>query len=525
MTDEVVTGSGPGEGYVSFNGIAGITVYLIVLTFGPMFGLMWLWPSCEAPSETATSPSVLTVSSIAPSIGKMAGGEPVTIRGAGFAEGATVSFDGAAAVDVRFVSPRTLTARTPAHKAERVDVVVTNLDKKRQTLSGGFIYTDPQAVPVKLSVTSLTPTTGPLTGGQAVTISGSGFSSVTTVSFGSVPATDVVVVNDNTLTALTPVHAEGKVDVVVGNGSSATLSGSYSYTCWGAVPYRLFLMVLLAGALGGALHGLRSLFWYVGNRDLRSSWLLMYFLLPVSGAAIAVIFYLVAFAGLYTVQGTGSFLLVGLAALVGMFSPQAAEKLKKIAEGLLTNAPQGANTVAPQPAAGTTAALTVASVAPAAGSAAGGTPATITGTGFASGATVTFGGTPATNVTVPSSTSITAITPKHVVGKVDVVVTNAGGKSAALGNGYSYDAPPRPTIASLTPNSGPAAGAQSVTITGTGLTNVRSVTFGGVPAADVRPLNDTTVTLRTPPHAAGTVEIVVGDAPDSAVHPAGYTYT
>ena len=75
----------------------------------------------------------------------------------------------------------------------------------------------------------------------------------------------------------------------------------------------------------------------------------MYCLLPVSGAVIAVIFFLLAYSGLYTVQGTGSFILVGLAAMVGMFSPQATEKLKMIAEGLLTHAPQGANTVAPQP--------------------------------------------------------------------------------------------------------------------------------------------------------------------------------
>jgi hypothetical protein len=39
---------------------------------------------------------------------------------------------------------------------------------------------------------------------------------------------------------------------------------------------RLFVIVLLAGALGGMVHTLRSLYWYVGNRNLRYSWLLMY---------------------------------------------------------------------------------------------------------------------------------------------------------------------------------------------------------------------------------------------------------
>ena len=438
MTDDVVSGLGPGEKHVSVTGIFGVTAYLVVLTFVLMFGLMWLWPSCEVPTETAASPPTLTVRLITPSSGKATGGEPVTIRGAGFAEGASVNLDSEAAADVKFVSPRTLTARTPAHKAGRVDVTVINPDKKRQTLSGGFIYTDPQVVLPKPSLTSVSPTAGPLTGGQLVTISGSGFSSVTTVTFGGVPATDVVVVNDTTLTAITPAHSDGKVDVIVGNGSSATLSGAYGYTCWGAVPYRLFLMALLAGALGATLHGLRSLFWYVGNRDFRWSWLLMYYLLPVSGAAIAVIFFLLAFAGLYTAQGTANLFLVGLAALVGMFTPQAAEKLKKIAEGLLNPAPPGANTVAPQPATPTAPALTAASVFPTSGSTSGGTAVTITGTGFVSGATVTFGGVTATNVKVASSTSITAITPAHTADKVHVVVTNASGQSATLRDGYTY---------------------------------------------------------------------------------------
>ena len=212
------------------------------------------------------------------------------------------------------------------------------------------------------------------------------------MTFGGLPGTAVQVLNDTTLTASTPAHSESKVDVAVGDASSALLSGGYTYTCWGAMPYRLFTMVILAGALGGALHGLRSLFWYVGNRDLRRSWILMYFLLPLSGASIAVIFFLVASAGLYTVPGTASLVLIGLAALVGMFSAEAAEKLKKIAQGLLTSAPQGANTVVPKPG-GTlsqVSALSVTSITPTSGPTNGGTSVTIAGTGFADGVIVSL---------------------------------------------------------------------------------------------------------------------------------------
>ena len=75
---------------------------------------------------------------------------------------------------------------------------------------------------------------------------------------------------------------------------------------------------------------------------------------------------------------------------------------------------------------------TVSSISPNSGTANGGTTVTITGTGFLSGATVSLGGTAATGVTVVSSTSITATTPAHAAGAVNVVVTNTDGQSGTL---------------------------------------------------------------------------------------------
>jgi hypothetical protein len=80
---------------------------------------------------------------------------------------------------------------------------------------------------------------------------------------------------------------------------------------------------------------------------------------------------------------------------------------------------------------------TLSSVSPGSGSSAGGTGVTLTGTNFVAGATVSVGGTAATNVTVVSSTSITATTPAHAVGAVNVVVSDTGG-SATLTNGFTY---------------------------------------------------------------------------------------
>jgi hypothetical protein len=68
----------------------------------------------------------------------------------------------------------------------------------------------------------------------------------------------------------------------------------------------------------------------------------------------------------------------------------------------------------------------------------GGTVVTLRGTGFGPEATVTFGGIPASDVHVIDGTSLTAVTPAHAVGKVDVVVVTSGGWIALL-RGYSYE--------------------------------------------------------------------------------------
>src|SRR5207247_2339548 len=81
----------------------------------------------------------------------------------------------------------------------------------------------------------------------------------------------------------------------------------------------------------------------------------------------------------------------------------------------------------------------VTAIAPLSGSAAGGTLVTITGTGFAGGATVALGGIAATVITV-NATPITALTPAHAAGTVNVVVTNPDGQSATLFNGFTYSA-------------------------------------------------------------------------------------
>ena len=73
------------------------------------------------------------------------------------------------------------------------------------------------------AVTSMSPTAGPAAGGTFVTITGTGFIGETGVDFGTTAATDVTVVTDTTLTAVSPAGSDVEdVTVLSSRGTSAT---------------------------------------------------------------------------------------------------------------------------------------------------------------------------------------------------------------------------------------------------------------------------------------------------------------
>jgi hypothetical protein len=83
----------------------------------------------------------------------------------------------------------------------------------------------PLAATLRPTVTNVSPSSGPSAGGTSVTVTGTGFSSgLTSVMFGSKAATSFTVVNDTTLTAVSPAQAVSTVDLTVTttNGTSST---------------------------------------------------------------------------------------------------------------------------------------------------------------------------------------------------------------------------------------------------------------------------------------------------------------
>lgn len=158
--------------------------------------------------------------------GPTTGAPPMTIRGANFMNGTTVFFGGIAATGVVVSSPEAVTATPPAHAAGAVDVRIVTAGGAA-VAAGAYTYVAP---PVP-TVSRLVPNYGSPDGGETVTITGTGFTGATAVTFGSTAATNVTVVSDTSITVTAPAGT-GAVHVrVTGPGGiSATAADDlYNY--------------------------------------------------------------------------------------------------------------------------------------------------------------------------------------------------------------------------------------------------------------------------------------------------------
>jgi parallel beta-helix repeat protein len=168
--------------------------------------------------------------------------------------------------------------------------------------------------------------------------------------------------------------------------------------------------------------------------------------------------------------------------------------------------------------------VTIFDVAPKSGAQTGGTPVMIEGNNFTPDCTVAFDGAAASNVAFGNASLLTANTPAHKPGVVDVTATCSGTK-ATLTNGFVYTGG-SPDITSIDPASGTTAGGTTVRIGGRDLVSDCWVEFGGDLARSVQVVSATEMIATTPAHAAGAVTVKLrcngGGAAGSL--PNGFTY-
>jgi hypothetical protein len=141
----------------------------------------------------------------------------------------------------------------------------------------------------------------------------------------------------------------------------------------------------------------------------------------------------------------------------------------------------------------------------------GGSPVMVMGTNLGGATAVYFGTTPAIIQGI-SPSSVSVMLPAHAAGTVDVtVVTPAGTSPTSPADQFTYQGgvgSGGPVILTVSPKSGPTTGGLPALIYGSNLDGAIAVYFGTTAAAIVSD-NATTMEVRLPAHAAGTVDVTV----------------
>ncbi|HEX3795323.1 MAG TPA: IPT/TIG domain-containing protein [Acidimicrobiales bacterium] len=287
-------------------------------------------------------------------------------------------------------------------------------------LSGEFLVpTNPGVGAVTITyspvptVTSISPTAGPLGGGNTVTISGTNLGPATSVLFGATPATGVTC-SATSCTVTAPAGAAGTVDVTVttpGGTSATSPTDQYTYT-----PAPTVTGVSPVGdvSTGGAA-------------------------VTITGTNL----------GPTTSVQFGTTVVTGPMCNATQCEVIDPAGVPGTVVDITVTTPGGTSATNPADQftyTGGAAAPSVGGIRPNSGPTTGGTVVTITGQGFAGATEVDFGDPPATNVSC-TNTQCTATSPPDVPGTVAVTVKGPGGTSVlSPADQFTYTgvAPPPP---------------------------------------------------------------------------------
>jgi hypothetical protein len=329
------------------------------------------------------------------------------------------------------------------------------------------------------TVTGVSPTAGPAAGGNAVAITGSGFTGATSVAFGAahLGSGSFTVVDDGDITATAPAGTPGStVDVTVTAGGQTSPTSSADQYTYVAAPTVSGVTPAAGPVAGGTTVTITGT--------------------NLSGAT-----------GVSFGMTPGTITSVSATQIIAT-SPQVATPGD--VDVTVTTADGGTSAAnPPDDQFSYDAVPQVGSVSPPTGAVAGGTVVTISGSGFTGVSAVLFGSAQATNVSV-SGGQITATSPAGS-GTVGVTVTTPGGTSTVTGSGQEFTYVPPPAVTGVSPSAGPIAGATSVTITGTGFFGTTGVKFGSssVPTNQFTVDSDSQITATSPAGSSGTVHVTV----------------
>jgi len=319
-----------------------------------------------------------------------------------------------------------------------------------------------------ISISSLSATEASIYGGTRITINGSDFIGIESVTFGSKLCTDVIIVSETTLTCILPSNGAGEVVVtILGKGNRiARTTFTYTYDD----------LTLTSVTPNGGKKSEESLITLRGTGFQSTSEItiddsdctpvvfidstLMKCTAPAKDA------------GDYTLTITNS-------------NGQTTER---------------SFTYKDQPV--------ITSIEPDFGSNLGGTIITIFGSNFSTGATVKIGSRTCYDVTVDEDEgTITCTAPIMSKGTYNVTVTNPDLQPATLN--ASYTAEEIPLITSLSVSSGPSSGGTTINIIGKNFSNTSTVSIGGVACATLTYFSSLRLNCVTAEMSSETYDVVV----------------
>lgn len=168
----------------------------------------------------------------------------------------------------------------------------------------------------------------------------------------------------------------------------------------------------------------------------------------------------------------------------------------------------------------------VTSISPGTRAGSGSQTVTLTGANLSTTSSVSFSSVAVTPSPAPSASAVSVTPPTSLSSSttyVDVTLTTPSG-SVTTKNGYNYQAIAVPSVSSLVPSRGPAAGYTAVSISGSGFLGATSVQFGTVNAISFTVNSNTSISAIAPAGTSAAVNVYVSTSAGKSSSLASYTY-
>ncbi len=421
--------------------------------------------------------------------GEPTGGLRVSLFGQGFTPGAQVAFGDATATGVLVLDEGQINCNVPPHAPGLVDVTVRLHDGQEQTLRDAFLYRGP------LALTSVDPTIDRVVGGAEVTVRGDHFDDATRVLIGGRLLEGMKRVDAQTITGRAPARLQGRggwVEVIATNGfEQRVLDRAFRYVDALEVDW---ISPAAGSTEGGAVVTL-----YGAGLEPET-------VVSIGGVVAETV-----------APGRGNAITVRAAP----GEPGAADividngqQTLQLSDAFHYGAPQEGELVLghawPREVATTGATQVSLAVY--------GLPAEAP----AQGLQVTVGNAPATILQVEASEHLVVVAvPEGAEGPATLTVSRDG-QTTSRSDLLTYVTPL--TATSVSPQHGPAAGGNEITLTGSGFGAGTEVRFGGALAKEVEVESATRLTVKVPRGVPGKVDVRVTRGGKATTLRGGYGY-